>query len=1408
MDLERELRPGNERRRTDEAKPRSTAVVVAGMHRSGTSALVRVLNLLGVDLPAALYPAREDNPVGYWEPLHVVEAHEEFLAAIGSSFDDVSALPEGALRGDSARALEDRLVQILESEFADSRQFVVKDPRLCRLVPLWIAALERFGAVPHFVLPVRNPLEVAASMKLRNEYATTKSLLLWLRHSLEAERHTRGFPRSVVSYEQLLRDWQGTVDKIAHELALVWPRTSHAAHAEIEQFLSPRRRHHSFELSELQARADVVDWVKTTYEVLTAAAEGEQLEQDALDALRGELDRADRAFGPLLAELSLTQRTQEKALSEQAADLSEQAEKLAVVSAVAETRARDLDDRTQALASTSAEVERLRTEMGQREEALAAAAAEAAAAREEVERLEPELAEQMRALGETRAEVERLTGELTGQEEALAAVTTEAAASRGTVERLETELAERERTLGEVESLRAELAQRDEALTTAASEAANSGEQVEQLQAELAEQTIALAETRAEVEGMTAELAQREEALIAAAAQAANSREQVEQLQAELGERERALGEARAEEDGLKGELVQREAERAEADASIRRLEDRVQALTEEAAVRDARAQHALNEVADLRIALTARGGRLETMRALLGESRRQRRGLARELARRTEALAAGEAEAVRLQADTDALRAVVAERDSQASLLVAEKAELAAAVAALEEEANRTGEEARRNAALAEDRQQTLAELQIRRFVRPRTKWLALSQFGSWLTHPHRGGWRLIGRYLRLRRSATFPVEAYLAENPDVDASGLDPLMHYIEHGIHEGRALAPMRSEASAAYAVAGSSPAIEPDEFPASGALDAPTIEPPPPASEPIVAVAPQADQALRPDVPPADYGDFMVLLSRQRSGTNPLRSVLESHPEIFAFTDVFNLPHRDSDEPRLRESNFFTFLERYAKDDVRRTMPDHHERLFLDYLEYLRCLSQKRYTLIDVKYNTTHFLARPWQERGAPYLLELIIKHGLYVLNVTRRNYLRSILSSEKAWHSNCYTVLDGDTDYVDGTRNLDPDFVLRELSHCLDEDRRIQQALTSGDRVRTYDYTEIFSGNGSAISPEFLKQFSDWRGIDNAFASKPAYKKLSSLPLRETIENYDEIAAAVREGPFAYCLEDEPAYRSAEALLAPAVPRGRVVRVSGGDSARDVWRSVIGSDPDSFCTTFYRTRPSWIQGSLSEDDARFLFQQVLNAGADEAVEIGTGTGFSTAVLAHAMHFRAAAGQARHDWRVRSYDFFEHLWFDHGRQVGDAARELLAEPLLARVEFNSPALAADVAERHAANSIRFLFLDANHNHPWPALDLLAVLEVLGAGGVVVLHDVNLPRIHPEFPEWGVNRVFEELNIEKIVPDVELPNIGAFVVPNAKGPVRDQLIRIVERHPWEVDVPDDFVEGLVGGAGRRSG
>jgi len=47
------------------------AVVVLGMHRSGTSALAGVLARLGCDLPQTLMPTNDFNAKGYYESLRL-----------------------------------------------------------------------------------------------------------------------------------------------------------------------------------------------------------------------------------------------------------------------------------------------------------------------------------------------------------------------------------------------------------------------------------------------------------------------------------------------------------------------------------------------------------------------------------------------------------------------------------------------------------------------------------------------------------------------------------------------------------------------------------------------------------------------------------------------------------------------------------------------------------------------------------------------------------------------------------------------------------------------------------------------------------------------------------------------------------------------------------------------------------------------------------------------------------------------------------------------------------------------------------------------------------------------------------------------------------------------------------------
>ncbi len=278
------------------------AIFVVGMHRSGTSALTKLLALRGIALPARLIGATSDNEKGFWEPSAIVDIHDELLKTAGSSWDDLAAFPDSWFLSDVVRQFRHRLTAALERDFGDAAIFAMKDPRLCRLLPLWLSILEERRIAPLFVIPVRNPLEVAASLKKRDAFSTDRSLLLWLQHFLAAERHTRGYPRSFIAYHRLLNDWRGVLNTIGRDIGVSWPDQSYTSDAGIEEFLSADLRHHSMETGELYARGNVAEWVKTAFSWAMRAAEGLPAEPDDLDKVRGELTVAERVFMPLIIE--------------------------------------------------------------------------------------------------------------------------------------------------------------------------------------------------------------------------------------------------------------------------------------------------------------------------------------------------------------------------------------------------------------------------------------------------------------------------------------------------------------------------------------------------------------------------------------------------------------------------------------------------------------------------------------------------------------------------------------------------------------------------------------------------------------------------------------------------------------------------------------------------------------------------------------------------------------------------------------------------------------------------------------------------------------------------------------------------------------------------------------------------
>jgi hypothetical protein len=186
-------------------------VYVLGMHRSGTSAVTRVINLLGVPIGRAerLMPVQDDNPAGFWEHLPLMDVNDAVLERLGGTWDaptepdpSFAAAPEFA-----------DLVTRARDEFRatyDGGRWVFKDPRVSVVLPLWRHAVDT-GASPGdvAVIVVRNPLDIAASLARRNHIAVSYTLALWERYTRLILRDAAGLPAYVIDYDALVDDPRG-----------------------------------------------------------------------------------------------------------------------------------------------------------------------------------------------------------------------------------------------------------------------------------------------------------------------------------------------------------------------------------------------------------------------------------------------------------------------------------------------------------------------------------------------------------------------------------------------------------------------------------------------------------------------------------------------------------------------------------------------------------------------------------------------------------------------------------------------------------------------------------------------------------------------------------------------------------------------------------------------------------------------------------------------------------------------------------------------------------------------------------------------------------------------------------------------------------------------------------------------
>jgi hypothetical protein len=288
-----------------QAEPRrnGTALMVLGMHRSGTSAFARVAGLLGGSLPDDLMPPVPDNnEAGFWESMGIYRLNDTLLRCARSRWDDWCELPFDWSKLQVSDSFNLRARAAVRRAFGTQDMIIVKDPRICRMFPLWQEALRGMAMEVLCLIPVRNPLEVAASLRKRDGFDPAKSYLLWLRHALAAEATTRGSRRSIVTFDHLMSDWRDCTTRIGRQLEITWPcALEKNATQEIDRFLQERLRHNRASAQDLEKDASVPQWVKQTFSSLLELADDPDSSDaiSTLDRVGEELRQAERAIGPV-----------------------------------------------------------------------------------------------------------------------------------------------------------------------------------------------------------------------------------------------------------------------------------------------------------------------------------------------------------------------------------------------------------------------------------------------------------------------------------------------------------------------------------------------------------------------------------------------------------------------------------------------------------------------------------------------------------------------------------------------------------------------------------------------------------------------------------------------------------------------------------------------------------------------------------------------------------------------------------------------------------------------------------------------------------------------------------------------------------------------------------------------------
>ncbi len=245
-------------------------IIVLGMHRSGTSALTKGLEAMGVNLGADFIPPHADNPKGYWEDSEFFKLNEDLMTALNRSWDDCDSIDPEAFQQLIQGAFFSRALELVQRKCQQNSTVGIKDPRFSLLLPFWRKVFEVSGVSIFSIVAIRNPLSVARSLAHRDSLPKAKSLWLWAMYNLQIISDVSDLPRVVVDYDELMDDPIGELMRVAHYLGLSVDRELLASYS--TDFLDPKLRHARYSNEQIEADSECDPVIFEIYQMLRSEA--------------------------------------------------------------------------------------------------------------------------------------------------------------------------------------------------------------------------------------------------------------------------------------------------------------------------------------------------------------------------------------------------------------------------------------------------------------------------------------------------------------------------------------------------------------------------------------------------------------------------------------------------------------------------------------------------------------------------------------------------------------------------------------------------------------------------------------------------------------------------------------------------------------------------------------------------------------------------------------------------------------------------------------------------------------------------------------------------------------------------------------------------------------------------------